>query len=40
MPPGNLQGDVYYYCSDPNGYFPHVAACNAPWEALPVAPTP
>lgn len=37
-PPAGLQGDVYYYCGDPSGYFPYVATCNLPWETVPAAP--
>jgi hypothetical protein len=29
---------LWYYCSDPPGYFPHVQSCNRPWT--PVTPTP
>ncbi len=38
-PPNDLQGDTYYYCSSPDGYFPHVATCSVSWEAVPAAPT-
>lgn len=39
-PPANPQGDVYYHCSDPEGYYPYVATCAQPWEAVPISPTP
>lgn len=39
-PPDNLQGDVYYYCSDPSGYYPYVATCNQSWETVPATPSP
>jgi hypothetical protein len=25
----------WYYCSDPAGYYPYVAQCNAGWQAVP-----
>ena len=28
----------WYYCEDPQGYYPYVKACNGPWQ--PVPPTP
>jgi hypothetical protein len=28
---------VWYYCTDPPGYYPTVPACNVPW--IPVAPS-
>ena len=30
-------GGAWYYCEDPQGYFPHVARCNRPW--IEVAPS-
>jgi hypothetical protein len=39
-PPDGLEGDVYYYCGDPNGYYPYVATCNAPWETVPATSSP
>ena len=33
------QSDYYWYwCDDPQGYYPYVQECNGPW--IPVAPTP
>ncbi len=33
------QSDYYWYwCDDPEGYYPYVQECNGPWR--PVAPTP
>jgi hypothetical protein len=28
---------VWYYCTDPPGYYPTVPTCNVPWT--PVAPS-
>ncbi|HTV45576.1 MAG TPA: hypothetical protein VMF05_09680 [Stellaceae bacterium] len=28
-------GQVWYYCSNPTGYYPYVAQCFAPWQAVP-----
>ncbi len=38
-PPEGVTGDVYYYCTDPDGYYPYVSTCNVPWEAVPAAPS-
>jgi predicted transcriptional regulator len=30
-----------YYCTNPQGYYPYVASCDAPWQSVPaVAPPP
>ncbi len=31
-------GDYWYYCDDPQGYWPYVGYCNVPWEQIPVTP--
>ena len=28
---------TWYYCSDPAGYYPYVAQCNAGWQAVPAS---
>ena len=28
---------VWYYCSDPAGYYPYVTQCNAGWQAVPAS---
>ncbi len=33
-------GEVVYYCQNPAGYYPYVAECFAPWQAVPVASPP
>ena len=29
---------AYYYCTNPKGYYPYVASCQVPWQAVPVVP--
>lgn len=29
-----LASGYWYYCDDPPGYYPYVAACRLPWHAL------
>ncbi|HXM00217.1 MAG TPA: hypothetical protein VN932_09820 [Rhizomicrobium sp.] len=35
---GGGAGGSWYYCENPQGYYPYVQSCNGPWRA--VAPTP
>ena len=28
---------VWYYCSDPAGYYPYVTQCNTGWQAVPAS---
>ena len=28
-------GPVWYYCSDPAGYYPYVTQCNTGWQTVP-----
>jgi hypothetical protein len=28
----------WYYCRDPEGYYPYVRSCNGPWEEVPANP--
>ena len=28
---------IWYYCSDPAGYYPYVTQCNAGWQAVPAS---
>lgn len=30
----------WYYCQDPQGYYPYVQQCNGPWQPVPPTPTP
>jgi hypothetical protein len=36
MPPGPF----WYFCDQPNGYYPYVKSCGHDWTALPIAPPP
>lgn len=31
-PPAN---STYYHCANPPGYYPYVASCRTPWQAVP-----
>jgi len=31
-------GNYWYYCRDPQGYYPYVQRCNGPWEPVPAQP--
>lgn len=31
---------VWYYCDQPNGYYPYVKVCGRDWQRLPVMPPP
>jgi hypothetical protein len=37
-PSGLPPAENWYYCDNPNGYYPYIASCNAPWHAVPVTP--
>jgi hypothetical protein len=30
-------GPVWYYCSDPAGYYPYVAQCSTDWQTVPAS---
>ena len=32
--------DAYYYCADPQGYYPYVQNCSGGWQSVPTAPPP
>jgi hypothetical protein len=36
--PGVPPEQYWYYCSDPDGYYPYVAECNQEWQQVPVTP--
>jgi hypothetical protein len=45
--PGENQEDqmqrlppAYYYCSNPQGYYPYIRACPGGWQQLPAQPSP
>lgn len=31
-------GGTWYYCKDPEGYYPYVRSCNANWQPVPAQP--
>jgi len=37
-PPGAGSAPTWFYCRNPQGYYPYVRSCNQNWE--PVSPTP
>jgi hypothetical protein len=40
VPAGQPPSQSWYYCDNPAGYYPYVAACEGPWREVPAAPTP
>jgi hypothetical protein len=38
--PPNSQAAYWYYCNDPEGYYPSVGQCNVPWEQVTPQPPP
>ena len=40
-PAGAVQpANVWYYCKDPEGYFPYVKTCPSGWQTVPMQPAP
>jgi hypothetical protein len=39
-PVGLPPAPYWYFCDDPKGYFPYVAACKVPWIAVPTTLPP
>lgn len=40
-PPGVVGvGPSWYYCANPQGYYPYVPQCLVPWQAVPSEPAP
>ena len=39
-PPARSQppAQTWYYCPNPQGYYPYVPQCSAPWQAVPATP--
>ena len=37
--PGGNSG-AWYYCNNPDGYYPYVKHCNSAWQAVPPTPPP
>jgi hypothetical protein len=36
--PSEDSGDYWYYCRDPEGYYPYVHTCHSSWEPVPAQP--
>jgi hypothetical protein len=39
VPTGLPPAQSWYYCDNPQGYYPYVASCNGPWRAVPATPS-
>ena len=40
-PPGAIQPSTsWYYCKNPEGYFPYVQECPSGWQTVPAQPVP
>ncbi len=40
VPTGLPPAQYWYYCDNPQGYYPYVASCGTPWREVPAAPQP
>lgn len=40
LPPGPAPQSFWYYCQNPAGYYPYVAACPGGWTPVPASPPP
>ena len=40
MPVGLPPSQNWYFCDNPQGYYPYVASCNGPWRSVPTTPPP
>ena len=38
VPSGLPPMQSWYYCDNPQGYYPYVASCSLPWREVPAAP--
>ena len=38
VPTGLPPAQYWYYCDNPQGYYPYVASCNGPWRPVPATP--
>ena len=38
--PASPPAAVWYYCDNPQGYYPNVAVCSGPWRTVQAAPAP
>ena len=39
VPTGLPPAQFWYYCDNPQGYYPYVAACSGPWRQVPATPS-
>jgi hypothetical protein len=39
-PPPPVAAATWYYCAHPQGYYPYVQRCDAPWQPVPAQPQP
>jgi hypothetical protein len=37
-PPANVQPNIWYYCANPQGYYPYVKSCSGNWQEVPAEP--
>jgi len=37
-PPIDVQPNLWYYCSNPQGYYPYVRNCSTSWQSVPAQP--
>ncbi len=38
VPTGLPPAQFWYFCNNPQGYYPYVASCNGSWREVPVTP--
>ena len=38
VPSGLPPTQFWYFCDNPQGYYPYVASCTVPWRAVPATP--
>ena len=38
VPAGLPPAQFWYFCDNPQGYYPYVASCNGPWREVPTTP--
>lgn len=38
VPAGLPPAHYWYFCDNPQGYYPYVASCGVPWRAVPATP--
>jgi hypothetical protein len=36
--PATAPAPAWYYCDDPQGYYPYVRSCNHAWQSVPAEP--